>query len=112
MVSRSGIGRWGGLAFVFGNVLFLANKLNEMSRLFLGRPMPDVISGQNIMLILLGQVALIIGYLAYYQFYSRGAGRLAMYALRLFSGGGIVLAVGHASFMSGLEDYVPSSVMP
>jgi hypothetical protein len=36
--------QWGGQAFVFGNVLFVVNKLDEMSRLFLSRPMPDVIS--------------------------------------------------------------------
>jgi hypothetical protein len=34
MLTRNGIGRWGGLAFVFGNVLFLVNKFNEMRRLF------------------------------------------------------------------------------
>ena len=112
MVSRNGIGRWGGLAFVFGNVLFLVNKLNEMSRVFLGRPMPDVISGQEPALILLGQVALIIGYVAYYQSYSHRVGRLGKYALLLFSGGGIVLAVGHVSFMSGLVDYLPSPILP
>ena len=111
MVAKNGIGQWGGLAFVIGNVLFLVNKLNEMSRLFLGRPTPDVISGQNLGLILLGQVALIIGYVAYYQFYSRRMGRPGKYALRLFSGGGIVLAVGHVSFMSALADYLPSSIV-
>jgi hypothetical protein len=39
--------RWGGLAFVFGNALFLVNKLNEMSRLFLGRTI-RMISGRNV----------------------------------------------------------------
>src|SRR5215217_5234864 len=87
------IQQWGGLAFAFGNVLFLVNKLNEMSRLFLSRQMPDVISGQNLGLILLGQVALIIGYVAYYQFYAPRVGRWGKYALRLFSGGGILLAI-------------------
>ena len=52
--------RWGGLAFVVGNVLFVVNKLNEMSRVFLSRPMSDVISGRNLGLIFFGQVALII----------------------------------------------------
>src|SRR6478736_2708044 len=82
--------RWGGLAFVIGNVLFMVNKLNEMCRLFLSRPMPDVISGQNLGLILLGQVALIIGYVAYYQFYSPRVGQLGKNALRLLCGGGIL----------------------
>lgn len=104
--------QWGGLAFAFGNVLFVANKLNEMSRLFLGRRIPDVISGQNPGLILLGQVALVIGYIAYYRFYAWRVGRPGQYALRLFSGGGIVLAVGHVVFMSGLAPYIPPSVQP
>jgi len=96
---------WGGLAFVFGNVLFVANKLDEMSRLFLSRPMPDVISGQNSVLILLGQVALIIGYVAYYQFYAPRVGRPGKNALRLLRGGGILLAIGHVSFISAILPY-------
>ena len=112
MLSTPGFVRWGGLAFVLGNALFLVNKLNEMSRLFLGRPMPDVISGRNVGLILLGQVALIVGYLAFYRFYSQRVGRWGKVALRLFTGGGIVLAVGHVSFMSGLAAYLPASIVP
>ncbi len=104
--------RWGGLAFAFGNVLFVVNKLNEMSRLFLGRWMPDMISGQNLGLILLGQVALILGYAAYYQFYSQRVGQPGKYALRLLSGGGIVLAIGHVSFMSALAPYIPLAIVP
>ena len=46
--------RLGGAAFVLGNLLFITNKLDEMSRLFLGRGMPDVISGQDMLLILIG----------------------------------------------------------
>ena len=103
----SSLQRWGGAAFVLGNLLFIANKLNEMSRLFLGRPIPDVISGQNPGLIVLGQVALITGYLAYYRFYVRRVGRWGKHALRLFTAGGIVLALGHVSFMSGLKASLP-----
>jgi len=92
--------QWGGAAFVLGNLLFMVNKLNEMSLLFLGRWMPDVISGQNPALIILGQVSLIIGYVVYYQVYSLRAGWSGKNALRLFSGGGIMLTFGHVSFMS------------
>ena len=104
--------QWGGLAFVLGNMLFVVNKLDEMSRLFLGRRMPDVISGQNPGLIFLGQVALSIGYVAYYQFYAQRVGRLGKNALRLLSGGGIVLAFGHVSFMSDLGAYIPLALLP
>jgi hypothetical protein len=74
VISASRVQQWGGAAFVLGNLLFMVNKLNEMSRLFLGRWMLDVISGQNPVLIFLGQVALVIGYVAYYQFYSQRLG--------------------------------------
>lgn len=103
---------WGGAAFMLGNVLFLVNKFDEMSRLFLGRRMPDVISGQDPGLIVLGQVALIIGYLAYYQFYAARVGQRGKYPLRLFCGGGIVVAICHLGFISALEAYVPSALRP
>jgi hypothetical protein len=98
-IPESRIHRWGGAAFVLGNLLFIVNKLDEMNRLFFGRRMPDVISEDSFLLIILGQVALIAGYVAYYQFYSPRAGSAGKNALRLFSGGGIVLALGHVSFM-------------
>ncbi len=112
VIAEGRLHQWGGVAFVFGNVLFLVNKLDEMSRLFYGRWMPDVISGQNAVPILLGQVALIIGYLAYYDFYSRRVGHTGRIALRFFAGGGIVLAFGHVSFMSSLANVLPSSILP
>jgi hypothetical protein len=97
---------------MLGNVLFIANKLNEMSRLFLSRPMPDVISGQDPWLILLGQAALIIGHVAFYQFYFQRVGRSGRVALRLFSGGGILLAISHAGFNASLGEVFPASIEP
>lgn len=104
--------RWAGAAFMIGNVLFLMNKLNEMSRLFLSRWMPDVISGQDPLLILVGQAALIIGYVGLYQVYASRVERMGKIALRLFTGGGIVLAIGHIGFMSALAEFVPPSIAP
>ena len=86
---------------MLGSLLFFVNKINEMSRLFFSRFMPDVISGQQILLILVGQAALIIGLAAFLRVYSRRVGRFGRIALRLFCGGGILLAVGHVSFMDG-----------
>lgn len=104
--------RWGGAAFMAGNLLFLVNKLDEMSRLFLSRWMEDVISGQDVLLILGGQAALILGYIAYFQHYSRRVGRMGKIALRLLCGGGILLSIGHVTFMSGLAEYVPALILP
>lgn len=95
--------QWGGAAFILGNLLFIVNKLNEMSRLFLSRWMPDVISGQDVLLIFIGQVALIIGYVAYFRLYAQRVGRFAKIALGMFCGGGILLAVGHVSFVSDIR---------
>jgi hypothetical protein len=106
------IHRLGGASFMLGNVLFIVNKIDEMSRLFLSRPMPDVISGRNPLLILFGQALLIIGYVTYYQLYAGRVRRTGKIPLRLFCGGGIILAVGHVTFMSSLAKYVPPSLSP
>ncbi len=106
------LSRLGGAAFMFGNLLFLVNKFNEMSRLFMGRFMQDVISGQDLLLIFIGQAALIVGYIAFLRVYLPGAGKFARITLRLFAWGGIVLAVGHITFMNALADVLPSSVLP
>jgi hypothetical protein len=102
----------GGLAFVLGNFLFVVNKWDEMSRLFLGRYIPEVISGENPGLILLGQAALLFGYLTYFQFYAPRAGGAGRNALRLFCGGGMVVAITHLGFISALGTYVPAAIRP
>ena len=102
--------RLGGAAFMLGRLLFMVNKLDEMSRLFLGRAMPDVISGENLLLILVGQVALITGFAIYYRTYAERASRAGKNALRLFCGGGILLAIGHISFMTSLAEVLPPVV--
>jgi hypothetical protein len=73
---------------------------------------PDVISGENPGLILLGQAALLFGYLTYYQFYAPRAGGAGRNALRLFCGGGMVVAITHLGFISALGTYVPAAVRP
>jgi hypothetical protein len=88
------------------------NKLDEMSRLFLSRRMPDVISGQDPLLILIGQVLLIFGSIAIFQLYSPRVKRPGLIALSLFCGGGIVLAIGPVTFMSSLAVYLPLRILP
>lgn len=94
------VARIGGAAFVLGNLLFLVNKIDEMSRHFFNRPMADVISGEDRLLIAFGQVLLITGYIGFLKTYPP-AGRFARLTFRLFAWGGIVTAVGHTSFMDG-----------
>jgi len=91
--------QWAGAAFIFGNVLFFANKLDEMSRLFFSKRIPDVISGQDILAVLIGQAALIIGYITFIRLYSQRLARFGKNSLRLLCSGGILLALGHISFI-------------
>jgi hypothetical protein len=90
---------WGGAALMLGNLLFILNKLDEMSRVFLGRWMPDLISGRTPGRLVLGQLALMVGYLAYFHVYAPHAGRLGRVGLRCFCGGGALLALGHVGFL-------------
>jgi len=99
--------RWGALAFMAGSALFLANKLDELSLHLLSRPMPDVISGDSTALILFGQVVFATGFVAYYRFYAPRLGRVGRFALGLFAGGGIVLMLGHLTFMRALAPVGP-----
>jgi len=95
--------RVGGVAFMIGNLLFALNKLDDMSRLFLSRPIPDLISGQNPVIIIFGQIAMLIGYYALLRFYSLRFSSSGRLALRIMAFGGTLLAFGHLSFMTSLE---------
>jgi hypothetical protein len=106
------VSQWGGVAFMLGSLLFLVNKFNEMSRLFFSRWMPDVISGENSLLILIGQAAFITGYVGFWQLYAERVGRWGKNALRLFCGGGIVLAIAHVGFIRSLADVLPPALLP
>lgn len=97
------IHRIGGAAFMLGNILFLANKLDEMSRLFLGRYMADAISGEDRLLIVFGQVLLISGYIGFLKTY-KPTEKFARITFGLFVWGGMIVAVGHTSFMDGMPD--------
>jgi hypothetical protein len=97
---------------MLGSLLFLVNKLDEMSRLFLARPMPDLISERNTLLILTGQIAYIIGYMGFWQLYSKRMSRSGKRALRLLCTGGVVLALGHTTFMASLATNLPAALQP
>jgi hypothetical protein len=99
-MTTGNVQRWGGVAFVIGNLLFILNKLNDMSRLFLGKDVPDLISGETVWLIVIGQVTLMAGFAAQYWVYSKRVGRFGKIALGLYCGGGMLLAIGHIGFMS------------
>lgn len=102
MILNSKTNQWGGIAFMLGSLLFLVNKLNEMSRLFFSHWMPDVIDEQDTLLILIGQVAFIISYIGFWLLYATRVGRGGRIALGLFCAGGILLAFGHMTFMAAL----------
>lgn len=99
MIALDGSHRLGGAALVAGSLLFFLNKVDDMSRLFLGRRIPDLISGEDIPLILVGQLCLFIGFAGMYRAYVTRLKRPGRIALRLLCGGGMLLALGHVTFM-------------
>ncbi|MGI8908802.1 MAG: hypothetical protein ACR2IE_20205 [Candidatus Sumerlaeaceae bacterium] len=90
--------RWGGSALIVGSVLFIINKFDDMSRVFLNSPIPDLISGKSMALIAIGQIAFVIGFLGCYLLYAKRSNRIGKIGLILLLGGGILLAFGHATF--------------
>lgn len=96
--------QWGGVAFMLGSLLFLVNKLDEMSRLFFSHRIADFISEGDTLLILVGQVAFVGGYIAFWQLYGERVGRWGKHALRLLCGGGTLLAIGHLTFQPQLPE--------
>lgn len=94
---------WGGAALVLGSLLFIVNKLNDISAVFLNRFIPDVISGQNILLVAIGQIALVVGLVGCYRLYAPRTSRFGKIGLGLLLGGGILLALGHIVFTPLLE---------
>ena len=95
--------RISGAAFVLGNLLFLLNKVDEMSRHFLNHPIPDLISGEDRLLIAFGQLLLITGYVGFLKAYSP-AGKFACITFWMFAWGGVITAVGHTTFMNGMPE--------
>jgi hypothetical protein len=92
------VNRWGGSALVVGSLLFILNKLNDMSRVFLNTPIPDLITGRDIFLMAAGQVLLVIGFWGCYLVYAKRSNRPGKIGLSLLLGGGILLALGHITF--------------
>ena len=104
------IARFSGAAFALGNLLFLGNKMDEMSRHFFNRPMPDLISGEDRLLIAFGQILLLFGYVGFLKSYTPD-GKFARITFRMFAWGGMVVAVGHTAFMDGTPELLFALVL-
>jgi hypothetical protein len=90
-------GRWSGAALILGSVLFIVNKFDDMSQVYLNRLFPDVITGQSIALLALGQIALVLGFLGCYLLYARRANLAGRIGLVVLVSGAVLLALGHIS---------------
>lgn len=66
-------GRWSGAALILGSVLFIVNKFDDMSQVYLNRSFPDVITGQSMAVIALGQIALVLGFAGCYLLFAKRA---------------------------------------
>jgi hypothetical protein len=90
--------RLGGAALIGGSIFFVLTKLSDMSLAFLNRPMADVIAGEDIVLVAVGNLLLVAGYVTFFRLYAprlAGPGRTGTGLVAL---GGTVLAAGHLVF--------------
>jgi len=92
------VGRWSGAALIVGSVLFIVNKFDDMSQVYLNRPFPDLITGKSVLLIAIGQITLVLGLLGCYLLYARRSNLLGKIGLIVLVTGGVLLAAGHISF--------------
>src|SRR6476661_4336331 len=97
-------GRWSGAALILGSVLFIVNKFDDMSQVYLNRPFPDVITGQSTALIALGQIALVLGFWGCYLLYAKRANLAGKIGLAVLVSGAVLLALGHISFTPYVSD--------
>ena len=88
------VNRWSGAAFILGSVLFIVNKFDSMSQVYLNRPFPDLIAGQSIAVIALGQIALVFGCWGCYLLYAERAHLAGRIGLVVFVSGAVLLALG------------------
>src|SRR5262245_54041054 len=98
IMDKLNLTRLSGIALAFGSALFIINKFNDMSRAWLDRPIPDVIDGQNFVIVMFGQLLLVIGFLGYYFAYADRLNRAGKLGLGTLAGGTIALAIGHLVF--------------
>jgi uncharacterized membrane protein HdeD (DUF308 family) len=90
--------RWSGAALIAGSMLFIVNKFDDMSQVYLNRPFPDLITGQSIAVIALGQIALVLGFWGCYLLYAKRTNLAGKIGLVVLVSGAVLLAIGHISF--------------
>lgn len=96
--------RWSGIALCIGSTLFIVNKFNDLSRVFLNTPVPDLITGSSFGLLAIGQIALAGGCIGCYLLYADRTGRAGKVGLTLLAGGSVLLALGHITFTPFVHD--------
>jgi FtsH-binding integral membrane protein len=103
--------RWSGAALIIGSTLFIVNKFDDMSQVYLNRPFPDLITGQSIAVIALGQIALVLGFWGCYLLYAKRTNLMGKIGLVVLVGGAVLLAIGHISFTSLVADDSPFFIL-
>ncbi len=95
---KANLHRLTGAALAAGSLLFIVNKFNDMSRIYFNIPLRDVVPGDNVLLVALGQILLVAGCLGCYLVYAKRSSRAGKIGLGLFAGGVILVALGHIDF--------------
>jgi hypothetical protein len=105
------IHRLTGAALMVGSLLFIVNKVDDMGRVYLNQSLPDLITGESLLALAIGQVALALGVVGCYLVYAKRTNLLGKLGLILLAVGGVLLALGHISFTSFVPEDSPTFLL-
>ncbi len=106
-----GMRRLTGGALIVGSLLFIANKVDDMGQVYLNQSLPDLITGESLLALAIGQVALALGVVGCYLLYAKRTNVLGKIGLSLLVIGGVLLALGHISFTSFVPEDSPTFLL-
>jgi hypothetical protein len=100
-----------GAALIVGSLLFIVNKVDDMGRVYLNQSLPDLITGESLLFLAIGQAALALGVVGCYLLYAKRTNLLGKIGLGLLVIGGVLLAIGHLSFTSFVPEDSPTFLL-
>jgi hypothetical protein len=100
-----------GAALIVGSLLFIVNKVDDMGQVYLNQSLPDLITGESLLVLAIGQSALALGVAGCYLLYAKRTNLVGKVGLILLLVGGVLLAIGHISFTSFVPEDSPTFLL-
>jgi hypothetical protein len=82
-----------------------------MGQVYLNQSLPDLITGESLLALAIGQTALALGVVGRYLLYAKRTNLVGKIGLSLLVIGGVLLAIGHISFTSFVLEDSPTFLL-